>query len=63
VPEEPTEGDEAVELFDGWPVLLQDAAKSAMHISGMDRNPLNARLVLGRNISVLPFGSILFADC
>jgi len=35
--EEPIEGDDAVELFDGWPALLQDAAKSAMHVSVMDR--------------------------
>jgi hypothetical protein len=60
--EDAAEGDEAVELFVGCAVLVQEAASSAMHRSAIDRNPFNVRLVLGRNISVLPFLSICSSD-
>jgi len=53
--EEPTEGDDAVELFDGCVVLVQEAASSAMHRSVMDRNAFKVRLTLSGSISVLLF--------
>jgi hypothetical protein len=61
-PVEPVAGEEADELVDGCPFLLHAAANTAKNRSVVNRNASNVWLVLGRNMSNLPFLSIFSSD-